>query len=847
MPHSRLPALATLLCGLFSSSLIAVDIDTTGGVTVTAPFKIGENDAVTNVIGAGTLTLNGSGTIGLGDNGPGHTVNMNMTGGLIDILNGVRLQNGGWSNGVWTNNLASVNVASGGTLDVWDGNAVRIDTLSGAGTVTITAAFGVNWAGDRSLVIGVNNGGGAFTGNINGNNSADGGKLFLTKQGTGTQILTGTNTYNGDTTISGGTLQIGNGGTTGSLTASSSIINNASLVFNRSDASTFAGSISGSGTLSKEGAGVLSLSGNQTYSGNTSINGGTLRFVDKAPNGTPSIGIASGATLDFNVSTTPDAGDFANVAFGKSGGTTISGSGTFIKSGAGTLALDGQGGNHAVTFNMTGGLIDIQGGTLRNGGWDGGIWTNNKASMNIASGARFDVWGGNSPTVDALTGAGILDSSSYGGTQTVTVGINNGSGTFSGTFQNSTGSLKLTKEGTGTQTFTGATTFTGGTTVNGGSLIFVDSKSGSSNFVTNAHLEFNVTTGSQQLNGGGITGTGNFVKSGSGTLLLGNAGSPQNIALTGTNSVIDVQGGTLRNEWSNSAWSSNQARLNVASGATFDVWDGTAQFKAITGSGTVNDGWWGSSTVTTGVSNGSGSFSGNLTQGVGSLALAKVGTGTQTLSGASDYNGGTTVNAGTLNVTNTTGSATGSGSVTIASGATLAGTGKVTAGTNNFLYLNGTLQVGDSTLGSPVASSISLTTSGTGSTVTGASSTFLFDLFARGGDLSSTTTAADYIRLFGTMDSSLGGTLFISNPNALGGFASGDMWRLFDLTGGGSISNDFSLNYSSLSLGSGLTGSFDRTSGIFSIVTSVPEPSRAILLMLGVTTLTIRRRRTASF
>jgi len=59
----------------------------------------------------------------------------------------------------------------------------------------------------------------------------------------------------------------------------------------------------------------------------------------------------------------------------------------------------------------------------------------------------------------------------------------------------------------------------------------------------------------------------------------------------------------------------------------------------------------------------------------GAGALVQFGSGTLTLTGASDYSGGTTVTAGTLRVNNGSGSATGSGAVQVDAGATLAGGG----------------------------------------------------------------------------------------------------------------------------------------------------------------------------
>jgi len=179
----------------------AATVDTTGGATLNS------NDPGNTYTGNGTLTVSGGGTVELATGGGTSETYFQQTGGLIDIVSGTTLRNGGWQKGDWSANNASLQVD--GTLDLWDGNPVRVDALTGSGTVTIGVLGGVNWAGARSLVLGVNGGSGAFTGNIAGNSATDGGSLSVTKEGSGTQTLTGNNTYSGATTVNGGTLQLG--------------------------------------------------------------------------------------------------------------------------------------------------------------------------------------------------------------------------------------------------------------------------------------------------------------------------------------------------------------------------------------------------------------------------------------------------------------------------------------------------------------------------------------------------------------------------------------------------------------------------------------------------------------
>jgi autotransporter-associated beta strand protein len=99
------------------------------------------------------------------------------------------------------------------------------------------------------------------------------------------------------------------------------------------------------------------------------------------------------------------------------------------------------------------------------------------------------------------------------------------------------------------------------------------------------------------------------------------------------------------------------------------------------------------STLTVGANNATSSFAGqilnNLT-GTGIVALTKIGTGTQTLSGTNTYTGSTTVSAGALFIDGNNSAAT--GPVTVAAGATLGGIGTL----GGVVSMNGTLSPGNS-------------------------------------------------------------------------------------------------------------------------------------------------------
>ena len=197
------------------------------------------------------------------------------TGARIDIQSGATLLNGGWQSLEWSGNQADLTVD--GTLDLWDGNAVRVDALNGSGSIT------KNHPGNSptELRLGVDGGSGTFSGSI-ANPSA---QISLVKTGSGRQILSGANSHTGGTTITGGTLQVGNGGTSGTLgTGNVSISNGANLEINRSDAygTGSAQSFSGSGTITKEGTGNLVFNGGVDHTNvqgisNLVVNNGLIR------------------------------------------------------------------------------------------------------------------------------------------------------------------------------------------------------------------------------------------------------------------------------------------------------------------------------------------------------------------------------------------------------------------------------------------------------------------------------------------------------------------------------------------------------------------------------------------
>lgn len=487
---------------LGSAPVYSADVTITGSAaidgmntdyTVTSPdaltldFTGVGGDRSTDSIGAaiaksgGDLTIDGDGilrvtggssdVLGIADVF-GRTINISLgSGGLIDIQGGAFV-NGGWGGGVWLSNLADMNIASGAIFDVWDGGTIYVDALNGAGSVQngSNTPFGV-----RSLVVGVDDGSGTFTGVIGGGTGRLGDNLIsLTKEGGGTQILGGNNTYAGTTTVTSGTLQIGTGGTSGTLGGGDvSIASDAVIEINRSDAYNTPGgqTFSGAGTLVKNGSGNLTFFGtgpNQNLvSGleNLVVNDGTVRTDSWAQwnsnlnlsvtgsgvfemwNTTTSIGNLSGdgtirnsANWSGFVPGEPYATNNLSIAAGNFSGSIIdngigdgSNTGTtgdtrinLIKTGGGTLTLSGT--------NTYSGNTSVTGGTLILGNGTANTSLADAADVSVDSGCtlQLNYLTGNSDTIDELWLGGVQQSPGV-----------YGAGTYSGVTITGTGTLTV--------------------------------------------------------------------------------------------------------------------------------------------------------------------------------------------------------------------------------------------------------------------------------------------------------------------------------------------------------------------------------------------------------------------
>ena len=520
-------------------------------------------------------------------------------------------------------------VSSGTTLDLNGYNlsvGVTGSAPSGTGTITnigggTTSNLTLGAAFGGTLTDGVGSSAGtgvmSVTYNVNGSISVGGTKTY-----TGGTIIA-LNTRFSDTTstaVGSGLITVQNGGQWFQGTA---VTNNFNITGNGTTntdnpaygAMRLAGQTE-TGTVTLAADATLSAQGGTgTFAGQ--ITGSSINAGNLAANHEPSLYLFSSTVVLDNTSLTNlnnwGGNTYINGYIGNPGGSSFN---------ATTLQL-GASQQIPTTSSVT---VSNQGGTLDMHGFND--------SIDALIGAT-----GTSDVVDDLAA----------GASTLTVGSNNGTGTYAGLIKSTTGSLSLTKTGTGTETLTGQNTYTGTTTIAGGDLtVGVTDVAGTSGALGKA---------------GNITFTGGTLQYGTG---FTNDYSSRIVGSTTAPISIDPNGNTV--VFASPLAASNTDGLSLVGG--------TAGTLAVTASSPYS-GYSGTTTITTGtlqIGNGGtvGSLStaspivdnatlafnrtNTITQGTdfdaaaisGTGVVTQSGTGTTVLNAANTYTGVTTINAGIL-------------------------------------------------------------------------------------------------------------------------------------------------------------------------------------------------------
>ncbi|WP_348935889.1 autotransporter domain-containing protein [Aquabacter sp. CN5-332] len=291
----------TLAMNPVSGASGTINVDANVSATIHSVIADGAAPAGLVKLGAGQLRLTGMNT---------YTGGTTIGGGTLQVAADANL--GAASGGLTFN---------GGTLST-------TASFSSARDVTVSAASAIEVADDTGLDL----------------SGAIAGPGILAKQGLGTLTLTGTSSVAWN--IEAGRLIADAAGFTGDAT----IAAGAGLGFNQAADTTYAGTISGAGSLTKLGAGTLILTGTNAYTGGTVLADGIVKVSADANLGAASGGLTFAGGMLVTTSSLASARAIsvpATGGFDVASGTTldlsgtISGPGSLVKLGTGTLALAG--------------------------------------------------------------------------------------------------------------------------------------------------------------------------------------------------------------------------------------------------------------------------------------------------------------------------------------------------------------------------------------------------------------------------------------------------------------------------------------------------------------------------
>lgn len=327
-------------------------------------------------------------------------------------------------------------------------------------------------------------------------------------------------------------------------------------------------------------------------------------------------------------------------------------------------------------------------GSTSNGSTTEGSASNGSTTEGSASGGGgTGTTSYDSPNVYNLGGGTVSLATAILNGGTVTNGTINASTEFTGYSGSVTASLAgvaaLTKSTSGTLILAGPNSYSGGTTISGGMLQIGNGGSTGNLFgdaTNNATLLFN--RADDYAYNGVISGSGDVGTVG-GILRFAQAQT-----YTGNTAVLT---GFLVLSPNVDQGLSASTKVDVATGAFFDISDRALTIAGLTGGGTVYSYGGVSGHLTVSTPNGERqTFSGVLGGSFPAFDLTKSGSGTLVLSGNNDYGGLTHVSGGTLLVNGSLGATM----TNVALSATLGGTGSIGGATT--IESGGILAPGDS-------------------------------------------------------------------------------------------------------------------------------------------------------
>ncbi len=538
-------------------------------------------DFTGGAIATGQLTKNGNGTLILENN---NTYNGST------LISGGSLQVGGPVNGGASGALGSGPVTNNGAL-VFD--------------LAIDSSVTTNIYGTGNIT----NIGSAGTVTLSG--SISGGSMNM--GGSGTMVLSGSNSYTGPTIISIGYLQANNSSALGRSASGTVVTNGGQLYINANVNITNKLSLIGTGPA---GDGALRKGGNgaTTYGGVITLAGDTQIQVDGGStlNLTNAIVGSTGAT-STNLTLGAAAAGVGNIT-----SQLNLGSGSLTKIGAGAWTIAPTNTYTGTTFLNAGTLIIPAATAL------GPVSTFTPAYVTFAGGTLQVTT--NVTFADGLGGFTVTTTATFDVPVGLTLNISN---EFSGTGA-------ITKHDSGTLVLSGSNTFTGVLNVDGG--------------------------GTAGDNGTVVIANSNAVSTFASPIAIRvSLGGNSTFALNGNNGSVTVgQDITLAGRSPSIPGILNIAGTNTLAGNITGV-AGGIQYRLESDSGLLTLGGAGTFLTFTTIDpetftfqgNGSFSVAGVIADGTAATSIQMNGNGSLTLNAVNTYSGSTTVSAGTLNGTGT--------------------------------------------------------------------------------------------------------------------------------------------------------------------------------------------------